>query len=139
MENNNMKTFEYYKYYQINGCTILSKELRELGEKGWEMCGCEEINDCREYYFKREIIDKIEGQFKQIKCFAQGKDFCFSDFDNKEEILSLNINNIMFISNLEEFVLPLSGAKTGKKYFYVQLIHGMKLYCNEKEFNNILK
>ena len=45
-----MKKFEYLKYYYEGN--ILTSQLNELGEQGWELCAKDEM--C--FYFKKEII-----------------------------------------------------------------------------------
>ena len=63
-----MKKFEYLvlSYNRFNPCVkegkiptwIIAKwKLEELGNEGWEMCGCSNIIDdiTTVYYFKREI------------------------------------------------------------------------------------
>ena len=49
-----MKKFEYKKIYKGRYDHISQKELEELGEAGWDMCGVEGM-DFTYYYFKRDI------------------------------------------------------------------------------------
>lgn len=50
-----MKKFEYFKYYYEGN--ILTSQLNELGDQGWELCAKDEMY----FYFKREII-KVENK-----------------------------------------------------------------------------
>lgn len=55
-----MKKFEYKKIYKGRYDHISQKELEELGEAGWDMCGVEGV-DFTYYYFKREIENEAES------------------------------------------------------------------------------
>lgn len=72
-----MKKFEYTKlsYSVVQPCkrpeetygttVITDWKLEELGNKGWELCGCKYDGTWSTYYFKREVPQQIE-EFEKI-------------------------------------------------------------------------
>jgi hypothetical protein len=54
-----MKKFEYKYVYKGRFDHISQRELDELGNEGWEMCGVEG-EDYTYYYFKREKVNETE-------------------------------------------------------------------------------
>lgn len=130
-----MKKFEYLKYKAYT-CNL--DKLKELGEKGWELCCSENFNKLENiYYFKKEIE---ENNIKQLKCFIKTdkKDICFKDFKNEEKTFGININQIAYKSDIETFNINLSNDKVVyEKYFYIELINETRFYCKENQFNNI--
>lgn len=72
-----MKKFEYKElsYSVVQPCkkpeekhgstAITDWKLEELGNQGWELCGCKSDGTWSTYYFKREIPQQIE-EFEKI-------------------------------------------------------------------------
>lgn len=63
-----MKKFEYHVLQYSKGINSESaeinyKDLEQLGNEGWELCGCVVLNGWIIYYFKREIEQEFETTY----------------------------------------------------------------------------
>lgn len=96
----------------------------------WELID----TDTGKVLWTEEEKDCIE--FKSIKSIKQGNGLCFDDFRN-EKIVHIAKDKILFKTDIEEFCMPLSGHRTGKRYFAIVLDNGEAIYCNETEFDKI--
>lgn len=74
-------------------------------------------------------------EYVPIKSIAQNS-ICFDDF-RSEKTIYVAKDKILFKTEIETFRMPLSGQRTDKKYFVIVLDNNERIFCNEKEFDNI--
>lgn len=74
----------------------------------------------------------------RLKCFRFGKidGICREDL-NRTEYISINSKKVLCKTDIKEFRLPLSNDSTGKMYFIVVLMDGIKVFCPESEFERV--
>lgn len=98
---------------------------------------CEVIETVTTLERVKSLVSKMNDfEFKSIKSIKQGNGLCFDDFRN-EKIVHIAKDKILFKTDIEEFRMPLSGHRTGKRYFAIILDNGEAIYCNETEFDKI--
>lgn len=76
-------------------------------------------------------------KLQKISYISKNK-ICGGDFD-KIKTGYLRIQEISFITELEEFTLPLSGKTINQKYSTVELNNGTVIYITEDTFNLLSK
>ena len=101
-----MTKFEYLKLsYSVvqlckkteeeHGSTVITDwKLEELGNEGWEMCGCKSDGTWSTYYFKREIPEKSEITVKYKDIVIEAT--IIKDFGSKAVILSQDRVSLAF-------------------------------------------
>lgn len=74
----------------------------------------------------------------RLKCFTFGKNggICAEDFISTSFII-INPNAVLYKTAIKEFELPLSGKRTGKRYFCIVMLGDYCIYCPESEFEKI--
>lgn len=71
-----------------------------------------------------------------IKIFAKNT-ICGADFDEKEYTIYINLNYIVYLSDLQVFRLPISGSTKGQ-YASVKLTDSSIFFIKKDEYNKIL-
>ena len=77
----------------------------------------------------------MDIQYKEIKYFAV-ESLCYDNFA-KEKTMYIAPDKIIYKTEIQEFEMPLSGPRTGKKYFCLVLINNTCIFCKASEFDKI--
>lgn len=74
----------------------------------------------------------------RLRCFTYGKEkgVCADDLFSTT-FIAINPNNVLYKTAIKEFELPLSGRRTGKRYFCIVMVGDYYICCPESEFDKI--
>ncbi len=74
-----------------------------------------------------------------LEYFAKSdQGICSNDFKNKDQLVKINLNFVLSLSELEKFTLPLSGGYVDS-YALLTMSNNDKYYIREKVFKKLGK